>query len=99
MPRPTALQGQLEQRKKLFLGEPSALDLRAEKKGRDFAVQGDNDDGVAGFFQGGVAAFGFAGNESGPLECADSPASGDSSQTRHTRTSTWLVMTSGIVAR
>jgi hypothetical protein len=46
-----------------------------------------------------VAAFGFAGNESGPLECADSPASGDSSQTRHTRTSTWLVMTSGIVAR
>lgn len=92
------MQGQLEEFMKLFFSESGTFDLRTEEIGRDFTMQGDNEDGEAGFSKGDMAAFGLTGHKAGPHKRTDCLAPWNPSQARHTRTSTWLVSTSGSVA-
>ncbi|MGD0920740.1 MAG: hypothetical protein ABSA70_03120 [Terriglobia bacterium] len=92
------MRAQLEQLKKLLFGESGALDLRTQEERRNFAVEGDNENGEPGFLEGHVAALRLSSDEAGALEGPNRFASGNSREARHTRTSTWLVMTSGLSA-
>ena len=58
-------------------------------------MQGDNKDGKAGFPERDMAAFGLGSHEADSLKRTDCLAPGNPRQARHTRTSTWLVSTSG----
>lgn len=61
-------------------------------------MQGDDQYGEAWFPKCHVAPFGLARHKAGPLKRTDDLAPWNPSQARHTRTSTWLVSTSGSAA-
>jgi hypothetical protein len=60
-------------------------------------MEGDNKDGMPGLFKRDVAALGLASREPGSFKGTNGVAARNPGQARHTRTSTWLVSTSGSV--